>query len=338
MLAAVIEGPGAVVVRETAPPRAAGLALVRVAQAGVCGTDRKLAAGAMPVSPPRVLGHEMTGWVEVPAAGGAVPAGTPVVVNPAVFCGMCPQCRAGHPNLCGRGGLLGRDLDGCFAEHVAVPETLLHPLPREISADEGALLQVLSTCVHALSGVPAGPESSAVVIGLGVAGLLHVQLLRAQGVRTIVGVTRAAWKRDLAIASGASVVVPPEEAAEAVAAATGDRGADLAIECVGSSATLAQAMRLAGPAATVIMFGAVSSGDGLPTYEAYLKELTIRCPRASRPRDFDTAIRLCADRRLDLAPLVTGRFPLQAVTEALAASEDPAHLKIVLDVAPAGAA
>ena len=337
MLAAVIEGPGAVAVRETAPPQASGLALVRVAQAGLCGTDRKLAAGVFPVTAPRVLGHEMTGWVEVPGPGGAVPAGTPVVVNPAVFCGVCPQCRADLPNLCARGGLLGRDVDGCFAEFVAVPESLLHPLPASVTPDEGALLQVLSTCVHAQSGVPVSPDGSAVVLGLGVAGLLHVQLLRARGVRTIIGVTRAAWKRDLAAASGASVVVPPEEAAEAVAVATGGRGVDLAIESAGTAATLAQAIRLAGPGATVILFGMVSSADGLPTYEAYLKEVTIRCPRASRPRDFDTAIGLCAGRRLDIAPLVTGRFPLAKVTEALAASEHPEHLKIVLDVAGQGA-
>src|SRR5689334_9972982 len=63
------------------------------------------------------------------------------------------------------------------------------------------------------------------------------------------------------------------------------------------------------------------------------RELTIRCPRASRPRDFDTAIRLCAGRRLDVTPLVTGRFPLPEAAAALAASEDPAQLKVVLDVA-----
>jgi L-iditol 2-dehydrogenase len=337
MLAAVIEGPGVVAVRETAPPRASGLALVRVAQAGLCGTDRKLAAGVFPITTPRVLGHEMTGWVEVPGPAGAVPAGTPVVVNPAVFCGMCPQCRAGLPNLCARGGLLGRDADGCFAEFVAVPESLLHPLPASVTPDEGAQLQVLSTCVHAQSAVPVSPDGSAVVVGLGVAGLLHVQLLRARGVRTIIGVTRAAWKRDLAVASGASVVAAPEDAAAAVAAATGGPGAGLVIECAGTAATLAQAIRLAGPGATVIMFGMVPSVDGFPAHEAYLKELTIRCPRASAPRDFDTAIRLCEDRRLDMAPLVTGRFPLAEVTEALAASEHPEHLKIVLDVAGQGA-
>ena len=174
MLAAVIERPGTVTVREVPAPQAAGLALVRVGVAGICGTDRKLAAGVVPVTAPRVLGHEMTGWVEVPGPGGAVAAGARVVVNPAAFCGLCRECRRDLPHLCAHGGLLGRDLDGCFAEYVAVPETLLHPLPAEVTADEAALIQVLSTCVHALSGVTASPEASAVVIGLGVAGLLHV--------------------------------------------------------------------------------------------------------------------------------------------------------------------
>jgi L-iditol 2-dehydrogenase len=333
MLAAVIEGPGVVRVRDVPAPRAGGLALVRVAVAGICGTDRKLAAGVFPVAAPRVLGHEMTGWVEAPASGGAVPAGTPVVVNPAAFCGVCRECRRDLPHLCARGGLLGRDLDGCFAEYVAVPEALLHPLPAGVTADEAALVQVLSTCVHAQSGVAVSPDSTAVVVGLGVAGLLHVQLLRARGVRAIAGVTRAAWKRDLAVACGASAVVAPGDAAAAVAGMTGGHGADIAIECAGTGATLAEAMRLAGPGATVILFGAVRTADGLPAYEGYLKELTIRCPRASRPRDFDTAIRLCADRRLEIAPLVTSRFPLSGLAAALDASEDPAQLKVVLDVA-----
>jgi threonine dehydrogenase-like Zn-dependent dehydrogenase len=299
----------------------------------VCGTDRDLAAGALPVTPPRVLGHEMTGWVEVPAPGGTVAAGTRVVVNPAVFCGACRLCRAGRPNLCLRGGLLGRDMDGCFAEFVAVSEALLHPLPDSVGVDEAALLQVLSTCVHAQDGALVSPDASAVVIGLGVTGLLHMQLLRARGVRDIVGVTSTAWKRELALACGASAVTSPGEAAAAVAEVTGGQGADLVIESAGTPATLAQAMQLAAPGATVIGFGIVAAADGLPAYEAYLKELTLRWPRASLPRDFDVAIRLCAQRRLQLMPLITGRFPLTEVGSALTASGLPGHLKILVEVA-----
>lgn len=337
MLAAVMEGPGGLLVREVPVPRAEGLALIRVAQAGVCGTDREIAAGAVPVTAPRVLGHEMTGWVETPAPWGAVPPGTRVAVNPRVFCGACLLCRAGRPNLCPRGGLLGRDLDGGFAEFVAVSEALLHPLPGPVTAAEAALLQVLSTCVHAQDGTPMSPDGSAVVIGLGVTGMLHLQLLRARGVREVVGVTSSAWKRDLALACGASVVVGPADAAAAVAEATGGQGANLVIECAGTPATLAQAVRLAAPGATVIGFGIVTAAEGLPTYDAYRKELVLRWPRASLPRDFDTAIRLCAQGRLDLGPLVTGRYPLTDAAEALTASGLPGHLKVVIEVSAAAA-
>src|ERR1700730_9943711 len=99
MRAAVMDQPGVVTVRDVPLPAGAGLALVRVAQAGICGTDLKIAAGDIPVMVPRVIGHEMTGWVERPGAREKVPAGTSVLVNPAVFCGVCDLCRRDLPQL-----------------------------------------------------------------------------------------------------------------------------------------------------------------------------------------------------------------------------------------------
>lgn len=84
------------------------------------------------------------------------------------------------------------------------------------------------------------------------------------------------------------------------------------------------------PESTVIPGHA--AGGPLPTYDWYLKELTIRSPRAARPRDCDLAIQLCAEHRLDLAPLVTGRFPLDHAARALTAIRDPEQLKVVLDI------
>lgn len=331
MRAAVIEQPGTVAVREVARPAADGCAMVRVTQAGLCGTDVKIAAGQIPVRTPRVMGHEMTGSVVEPGPRGVVAAGTPVLVNPAGFCGHCDLCRRDLPQLCRNGALLGRDVDGCFAELVAVDEACLHPLPDGLPAADAGLLQVLSTCVHAQSGLPAA--DSAVVIGLGVSGLLHLQLLRERGVSTLIGITRSAAKRELALRLGAGVVADPGGAGDAVAEATGGRGADVAVECVGSQETLAQAMRLAGAGGTVLAFGTTApAADGLPTYQWYFKELTILSPRAARPRDCDAAIRLAASRRLALAPLVTARFPLEQAGRALAACGDPGQLKVMLDV------
>jgi len=323
--AVVLERPGTVTVRDVPRPAAAGRALVRVGQAGLCGTDVKIVNGQIPVAVPRVLGHEMTGWV---AQSQRLPAGTPVLVNPAAFCGLCDLCRRDLPQLCRHGALLGRDTDGCFAEFVAVDEDCLHPLPDGLAG--AGLLQVLSTCVHAQSGLP--EVASAVVVGLGVAGLLHLQLLALRGTASLIGVSRSAAKRELALAMGATVVATPEAAAGAVADATGGRGAVLAVECAGTPQTLAQTMRLAGAGGTVLAFGITPAADALPTYEWYRKELTIRSPRAARPRDCDTAVELAAMGRLELARLVTARFPLADAARALAACAEPGQLKVLLEV------
>jgi threonine dehydrogenase-like Zn-dependent dehydrogenase len=93
-------------------------------------------------------------------------------------------------------------------------------------------------------------------------------------------------------------------------------------------------MRLAAPGGTVLIYGTtVPAADGLPTYDWYLKELTIRNTRAARPRDCDLAIRLWAGRRVDLAPLGTARFPVEQAGQALAACAQSGQLKVVLDVA-----
>ena len=334
MRAALLTAPGRVAVREVPVPAAAGLALVRVAQASLCATDLAIVGGQAPARVPRILGHEMTGWVETPGPSGRVPRGTRVLVNPALFCGHCDLCARDLPQLCRNGGLAGRDADGGFAEFVAADEARLHPVPASVPEAEAALLQVLSTCVHAQSAVPGSLADTAAVIGLGVTGLLHVQLLRARGVQTIVGITRSRRNQDLALRLGATRVASPEAADRVVREATGGRGVDVAVECVGTAATLAQAMRLAGAGGTVLAFGITApAADAMPTYEWYHKELTIFSPRAARPRDCDLAISLCASRRLDLAPLVTARFPLARVGDALRAARDPAQLKVVIDVA-----
>jgi L-iditol 2-dehydrogenase len=87
----------------------------------------------------------------------------------------------------------------------------------------------------------------------------------------------------------------------------------------------------------VVAFGTtVPPADGLPTYEWYYKELTILNPRAARPRDCDEAVRLAAAGQVDVGRLVTARYPLDRIADALAACRDSRQLKVVLDVAPRG--
>lgn len=331
MRAVVVEAPGSVALRQVPDPSPGSAALVRIERVGLCGTDLKIVSGAVPVDRPRILGHELIGRVAVPGQRNVVPEGSRVVIDPSIACGTCAVCRHDRPHLCPQGALMGRDVDGGCAEYVVVDEDRLYPVPEEISDDAAALLQVLSTCVHAHECVTVFPGQTAVVVGLGVAGLLHTQLLRLRGAQRVIAVTTSAWKRDLATSLGADLVVSADDAREAIADASGGRGADLVVESAGTPQTLRQAMLLAGPGATVLMFGTTVEADAMPTYHWYYSELTIVCPRAARPRDFPRAIAL-ARHQLRLAPLVSAKYPLEAAAEALASSAASDQLKVVLEI------
>jgi L-iditol 2-dehydrogenase len=330
--AVLLEAEHVVRVREVPEPEPGGRALVRVRRAGLCGTDVKIVSGAIPVRVPLVVGHEMVGIVVAAGSRGLVPEGSRVLIDPGIACGHCELCRGDRGHLCRQGALMGRDVDGGFAELVAVDELQLHQVPTAIGDDAAALLQVLGTCLHAQTMLDAFPGQSAVVVGLGVTGLLHVQLLRARGVDTVVGVTRSAAKRELATRLGATAVAAPEQAADVVGEVTGGRGPDLVVEAAGTGATLAQAIELAGTGATVLVFGIVTAAGRLPTYQLYYKELTVLHPRAARPRDYARAIQLAGAGALRLEPLLTATFPLEEAVSALDACRDPSQLKVALDV------
>lgn len=331
MIVVGVSGPGKLHVRDVPAPPGNGRALVRLERAGICGTDLKILDGAVPVAYPVIMGHEMVGVVSRPGPQGRMASGTRVMVNPAIHCRNCHLCDTDRTHLCHRGGLLGRDRDGVFAEEVALEEHLLHVVPDGIAPDAAGLLQVLGTVVHSQQTVPVMAGSVAVVIGLGVSGLLQVQLLRARGVARVIGVTRSAWKRDMATRLGALAVATPDEAAGVVADVSEGRGADLVVEAVGSASTVAQAIDICGSGGEVIVYGAVTGGGGqLPHYQLYFKEITLRYPRAARPGDYDRAIGLAASGRIELAPLVTACFPLEKASEALAAARSGDHLKVLL--------
>ena len=172
------------------------------------------------------------------------------------------------------------------------------------------------------------------VIGLGVSGLLLLQLLRAAGLR-VMGVTRSQWKRELAERLGAEGVVPPQEAASAIAAFTGGEGVDIVVEAVGTVDTWAQAIELAGAGAEVLLFGTIGGSPNarLPLYQLYYKELTIRNPRAARHRDYERAIALATEGMVKLAPLWTHGYRLEQAAEAFTAlRSDPRALKVTLEV------
>lgn len=332
MRAVRVVGPSHLEVVEVPAPQAGTNALVRVQAVGICGTDVKILAGKIPGPRPLVMGHEMVGTVVEPGARQLAAAGTPVLIDPATTCGHCDLCRAGRGHLCRNGGLLGRDSDGVFSDLIVAPEEKLHVIPQGVSATAATVLQVLGTCVHAQRTVSVFPTDTVAVVGLGVSGLLHLQLLATRGIQRLVGITRSQWKLDLARDLGCAVTATPDTAEEVLADYTNGHGADLVVEAAGTEATLGLAIRLAATGGEVVVFGTITGGDaGLPYYDLYHKELTLYNPRAAAPADYDTGIDLAASGRLRLEDLVTHTFGVEDAPAAFAAVGDSSSLKVAID-------
>lgn len=314
-----------------APTPADGEVLVAPRSLGICGTDRKIFSGAIPVAYPRVLGHEIVG--EVVSAAEGLAAGTRVIVDPSMTCGRCPRCLEGRGNICEAGGLLGRDRDGGFRQAIAVASAYLHVLPPAIADEVAPLVQVLTTCVHGQRRVEIFPGDAVAIVGLGVTGLLHLQLAKLRGAWPVVCVTRSERKLELARELGADVTVTADEdAVERVRELTGG-GPDVTVECAGLVSTLAASVRMARPGGRVLAYGTIAAGEGpFPYYDLYYKELTIESARSAGPEDYPVAIAAVASGRVRLDPLVTHRFSLDQTAEAFQAEGASDALKVIVRV------
>src|SRR5215469_8644109 len=256
MRAMVLRAPSQLALDQIARPVAhAGEVLVRVTHSGLCGTDLKIYNGAIRVRHPLVMGHEVAGEVIESGASGLVP-GDRVVIDPVLYCGHCFHCRKGQTNLCPDGGLIGRDTDGGFADYAAVPAGQAFRLPDSIDNRTAPLVQVATTCLHGQRRTPLFAGESVAVIGLGVSGQLHVQLAKARGAGTVIGISRSRFKNEVARALGADITIEAGEGAlSKVLDATDGRGADVVIESTGVMAAVAEAIRMARFGGQVLLFG-----------------------------------------------------------------------------------
>ena len=172
-------------------------ALVESRANGLCATDLKLIDGMIPrVKTPLILGHESSGIVrEVGPGVERIRPGDRVVMVCKETCGRCRMCRAGHEEMCLRSaGKLGMELDGGFAEFVAVPERNLVPVEPNVSWEGASIIAgTLASPLHAIRMARVELSEVAVIFGLGGLGLHALQLLRNLGV-SVIGVDVVADK------------------------------------------------------------------------------------------------------------------------------------------------
>src|SRR5438046_2740413 len=226
--------------------------LVAVKACGICGSDVHGMDGSTGRRrPPIIMGHEAAGTIaEIGSAVKGWMVGDRVTLDSTIYCGQCEFCRRGEINLCDERRVLGVSCEdyrqhGAFAEYVAAPPHILYRLPNAVTFEQAALVEPFAIALHAIRRASVTLNDTVVVIGAGMIGLALVQALKRTGCARLVSVDIASDRLAIASKCGATNVInsATENAAEAILTLTRGRGADLAVEAVGVTATVDLALR-----------------------------------------------------------------------------------------------
>ena len=325
MTVARLHGPGDLRLHdEPCPVPAAGEVLLRVTSVGLCGSDRHWfqdgGIGGTILEEPLVLGHEFAGVI---ASG--PDTGVRVVAEPADPCGTCRTCRGGSMELCSTAGFAGYGgTDGALRTYTTWPATLLQPLPDTIADDEASLLEPLGIALHAIHLAGLTPGARVAVVGAGPIGQLVIRALVAGGIDDVTVVEPLPHRLAAALAAGARLARPGEEATDA-------DDVDVAIECAGEDAAVDMAITLARPGGRVVLVGI--PGDDQTTFTASVarrKGLTLQLCRRMRSADLGRATELASAGTIDLQGLVSHVVDLDDVASAFGLLMHRAGHKIVV--------
>jgi 2-desacetyl-2-hydroxyethyl bacteriochlorophyllide A dehydrogenase len=333
----VVVYPGRIAVEAAdIPVPGPGEALVRTLVTGVCGSDLHAAHGRHPfVALPYRPGHEVVGVIE--AAGPGVRDRTPgqrVIVEPDLPCWACKMCASGRENLCENLQFFGCGYpQGGMADYFTVPADRLHPVPDALDDHAAALIEPLSTPVHAvrLAGDVAG--RAVAVLGAGTIGLLTVAVLRAHGAGKIVSTDPLPAKRGRAAALGADVTIDaaaPDAAGQVRTALGGS--ADIVFDCVSVQSSMDQAIAMADKGGTVVVVGVPARAVTVPLPVLQDHQIRIQGSATYLPEDYREATSLLREGTIRAADFVTAVRPLAEVAQAFALAGSGDHVKVLVTV------
>jgi 2-desacetyl-2-hydroxyethyl bacteriochlorophyllide A dehydrogenase len=293
--------------------------LMRIKSVGICGTDLHIYNGGMNLPTPLTMGHEFSGIIaEIGAQVKNLKIGDRVVGEHVISCGVCDYCLGGRPNLCSNSRVIGLHLPGALAEYLAIPASLVYKIPKSLSFDEAALIEPLSIAYYAVNKAGCLLGKKVAVIGQGPIGLLVSQVLKATGA-DVIGVDifdhrlefskKKGWI-DKAINSKKQSVV--KEINKIIPG-----GVDVVFETVGQEATAELSLEIARRTGEVFILGVFEFASKVNLMNIVKKELGVygswTCAFAFAP-----AIELLALKKINLAGLITHRYPASRGIKAFA--------------------
>jgi L-iditol 2-dehydrogenase len=332
MKVAVLHRPSDMRIEEVAIPQICGHeVLVRLKRVGICGSDVHYylegRIGSFAVEEPLILGHECSGEVvEVGDEVTHLEAGQRVVIEPGFTCGRCHYCRRGRYNLCREVRFYGTPpYDGAFAEYVSAPEQNVHPMPENMSYEEGAMIEPLAVGMMAAKIGEVNVHDVVAVLGAGPIGQMALQAVKTHGALDMYVTDVVDYKLGYAEKYGAKAVINAveENVVSRIMELTDNEGVDVVVEASGAIPAILQALDITKPGGRIVLVGYPSKEVQIPLTKVIAKELDVRGIHRYA-NVFPTAIRAVSSGKAVVKPFVTHRFSFKKILEGF-----EAHIKKV---------
>jgi L-iditol 2-dehydrogenase len=324
-----------------APHPAADELLIRIRACGICGSDVHGYDGSTGRRlPPIVMGHEAAGVID--AVGSAVKnfhAGDRVTFDSTVYCGKCFYCLRSQINLCDNREVIGVSTPsfkrmGAFAEYVTVPARIAYALPEQMSYSHAALIEAVSVAVHGVSLTPIALEDTVVVVGAGMIGLLVLQAARLAGAGRVFVVDLDETRLELARSLGATQTFNSSgtDVVAQIMEQTSGRGADAALECVGSTVPVKLALDSVRKGGAVTLIGNIAPMIELGLQSVVTRQIRLQGSCASSG-EYPACISLISRGAIRVDPLLSAVASLEdgASWFHRLYEREPGLLKIVLE-------
>ena len=330
----VVSATGIDVVQARVPVPGPTEVLVRSEVAGICGSDTHAAHGRHPfIVLPYHPGHEVVGVVaEVGAQVTSVSVGQRVTVEPDLPCWQCKPCLTGRQNLCENLRFFGCGYEqGGMADYFTIPANRLHVVPADLSLRAAALIEPLSTPVHAVRLASDVEGRTVAILGAGTIGLLVLSVVLAHGARRVVVTDVLAAKRDRAVSLGADLAVDaaaPDVVAQ-VRAGLGE-SADVVFDCVAIGPTVNAAIQMADKGGTVVVVGVPTADISVPLAIIQDHQIRIQGSATYLPEDYAESIALLRNGSVRVDAVVTAVRDLADVADAFAQSVSGEHIKVLV--------
>ena len=336
-------GKGNVGIRQMPVPEpAADEILIKVKYCGICGTDLHIYADEFPNSPPVIMGHEYCGTIVKvgEAVQGQWSVGDRVVGELHTgACGTCELCLAGKPHICDSKLALGSKHNGAFAEYLALPAWLAHPLSADIPWEVAGVTEPFAITTHCLiERGQLGSERSLLITGAATMGLMSTIWASRLGIRHIIvaGTNLDQEMRfPLARAMGATHVVnvQRESLRDVVMGLTAGRGVDAWVECSGSGAAISSGLPLIKKTGKMVLIGLIGPETIPVPWNTFLyKELDIFGCFSSPPSSWQKALAVEGEEAHKLRQLVSKIIPLAEWEEGFEMMRQGQAVKILIDM------